>query len=138
MNCSYKNGCIKDNIKGWSDIIGFGNIQINDIDKNNEFVINNRQSPWNKMEPLQKPYTTPLNSQKAWSPPVSQSMYALLNKECNLCDYNSDECIKHNNTNNKPIINDCCPFQNYTNDRLMCFNNNKKPQQKNYNPKSCF
>ena len=85
MDCQYKNGCIKDNKKGWTNVVGYGNIMTTTISSNNNFIANNRQVPWNRIEPLSRPVTTPINPDVAWSPPVTQDMYNLVNKECNLC-----------------------------------------------------
>ena len=53
--CDYKNGCVRDYQKGWSNVVGYGNIQISNVDLNDEFVIKNRKIPWNRIQNLSYP-----------------------------------------------------------------------------------
>ena len=74
--------------KGWSNVVGYGNINIAQVNPNNEFKVLNRTTPWNRIQPLSKPYVTPGNPKKAWSPPVSNEMYEFINTNCNVSKKN--------------------------------------------------
>lgn len=73
-DCHYRNGCIRDYQKGWSNVVGYGNIKLTNVDPNNEFVVDNRTTPWNRIQGLDYPYSTPVNIKNAWTPPVSNNM----------------------------------------------------------------
>ena len=72
--CDYRNGCVRDSQKGWSNVVGYGNIKLTNIDPQNEFVVDNRTTPWNRIQGLDVPYSTSVNIKQAWTPPISNNM----------------------------------------------------------------
>lgn len=78
-NC---NQCIKDYPVGWSNVIGYGNIKISKPTK--EFYVENSVKPWNRIQRLESPFTTPVNTTNAWTPNKNK-----ITNKCNTMEMNT-------------------------------------------------
>ena len=65
-NCEeINNQCVRGYPKGWSNVSGYGNIRISKPGK--EFEIKNSIKPWNRIQRLTSPFSTPVNTKSAWT-----------------------------------------------------------------------
>ena len=75
-----------DNYKTWSNVTGYGNIEVNSLQKDH---IKQLKTPWNRIPALTRPTITPIDPNNSWSPslntPVSKERISSLEKNCNLC-----------------------------------------------------
>lgn len=121
-NCSWDNTCFPLENKGWTNIRGYGEI-INSTLKNNSRVTQDI-SPWNKIQPLYLPTSTPAEIKYAWSPPISHQLFNNIRSDCNICPKHSQTtyngCIKNLDS---PMENNYgCPKSTWENKRLNYFN----------------
>lgn len=70
--------------KGWCNNSGFGNMVITQIPNNSKKNANSLVAPWDRIEPMESPYSVGVNPH-AWSPPLSQVNKAMMKKTCCGC-----------------------------------------------------
>ena len=119
--CTWDNTCFPVEDKGWTNIRGYGEIVNNNIDYNNK--ITQTVSPWNRIQPLYLPTSTPAEIKYAWSPPISQDLYRTIKSDCNICPKHSQTtyngCIQ--NLDSPTLINNACPRSTWENNRVQFF-----------------
>ena len=74
--------------KGWSNASGYGNLILTSYCSkpgSNKVDFKTRSHPWNRLEKLDKPYCTTVDTKMAWTPPVSTDLNKVLFETCNLC-----------------------------------------------------
>tara|TARA_B100001758_G_C18310506_1_gene557567 strand:- start:307 stop:567 length:261 start_codon:yes stop_codon:yes gene_type:complete len=69
---------------GWSNVVGYGNIKISKPQK--EFHIVNSIKPWNRIQRLDDPYTTPVNTKNAWTSNKNNITNNCSTMEMNTCE----------------------------------------------------
>ena len=118
--CNWNNNCFPLENKGWTNIRGYGGIINNNMQNNN---IQQTISPWNRIQPLYLPTSTPIDIKYAWSPPISTNLFNTIRSDCNICP-------KHSQTTNNgciqnleaPIIyQNGCPRSTWENNRVNLF-----------------
>jgi hypothetical protein len=70
--------------KGWCNNSGYGNIVITQLPHKNQKTLNSLVAPWDRIEPMQNPYSVGVNPH-AWSPPLSAQNNAMMKKSCCGC-----------------------------------------------------
>ena len=110
----YRKNCLQVDNKGWSNVSGYGNIIISNTSNNHP--VEHTVKPWNRIQPLKMPAVSPANVKYAWSPPISKSLY---NDVYSNCDSNPPQC--NNSYKKENVLKKCCPFSNYKNRRVACF-----------------
>jgi hypothetical protein len=119
--CTWENTCFPIENKGWSNVRGYGEI-INNTLENNK--ISQDISPWNRIQPLYLPTSTPAEIKYAWSPPISNNLFNNIRSDCNICPKHSQTtyngCIQ--NLENPTIHNYACPKSTWENQRVSYLN----------------
>lgn len=119
--CTWDNSCFPIEDKGWTNIRGYGEIVNNTIDYNNK--ITQSVSPWNRIQPLYLPTSTPAEIKYAWSPPISQGLSQIIRSDCNICPKHSQTtyngCIQ--NLEAPTLYNNACPRSTWKNNRVQFF-----------------
>ena len=119
-SCNWENNCFPIENKGWSNIKGYGQIVNNTFENDS---VNQNISPWNKIQPMYLPVSTPVNTKYAWSPPISKELFSIIRSDCNICPKHSQTtyngCIQ--NLDSPTIYNNGCPRSGYENNRINIF-----------------
>ncbi len=82
--------CQDNTPKGWSNQVGYGHVVQAQIVNGQ---VKAQAHPWNRIQPLSNQANTLVDTNSAWSPPISSELEAQLNASCNLCqDGNPKQC----------------------------------------------
>lgn len=112
--CSWDNTCFPMNNHNWSNMRGYGNIVTNQY---NNIQVEQKVSPFNRIQPLTLPTSTPVVIQDAWSPPISTQLNKDIRMNCNICPSQSVSNCIYNYDTPKNLPNGC-PRSTYKTDRV--------------------
>ena len=116
--CTWDNTCFPMNTHQWSNMRGYGNIVTNQY---NNKQVQQKISPFNRIQPLTLPTSTPAVIKDTWSPPISKELNNDIRVNCNICppqsvtNYNTSCIYNYNTPQNLP---NGCPRSTYKNDRV--------------------
>lgn len=116
--CSWDNTCFPMNTHQWSNMRGYGNIVTNQY---NNIQVQQKISPFNRIQPLTYPTSTPAVIQDTWSPPISTQLNKDIRVNCNICPQQSvtnynNSCIY--NLDTPQTLPNGCPRSTYKTDRV--------------------